>query len=221
MTKQIIPVPPSVRKNLIGQRFGHLTVINYAGRNQFDHHLWLCKCDCGGEKVSTTSSLCAGRTVACGCYNPSRTHGMSKTKEYKIWTAMVQRCTTPKHQAYEYYGGRGIKVCDRWRHSFENFLSDMGKRPSPDHSLDRIDNDGNYEPGNCRWATHREQTNNQRNNHVLAFNGESLTINQWAHRLGINDTTIHRRIELGWPIERILTETVGTGKRWRKPRRYG
>jgi len=215
MTQDIIPVPNTVKRNLLGQRFGKLTVIAYAGRNQFDHHLWLCRCDCGNEKTSTTSSLCAGRTIACGCYSPHRTHGMSKTPEYKIWTAMVQRCTTVKHQAYKDYGGRGIKVCERWRHSFENFLDDMGKRPSPLYSLDRIDNDGNYEPGNCRWATQTEQTNNQRNNHIVEFNGESLTINQWAEKTGINSTTIHQRIKRGWSIEQILTEPVAHGKRWR------
>jgi len=213
MTTKIIPVPKNAKNDLTGQRFGRLTVVGCVGRNQFDHVLWLCRCDCGNEKQATTSSLRGGRTVSCGCYSPSRTHGLSKTPEYKVWTAMVQRCTTAKHQAYKDYGGRGIKVCDRWRHSFENFLADMGPRPGKGYSLDRINNNGHYEPGNCRWATQTEQTNNHRNNHRLTLGGETLTINQWAKKLGVRDTAIHRRLAMGWTVERTLTEPVKYGKR--------
>jgi hypothetical protein len=213
MTDKIIPVPDSLKHNLTGRKFGRLSVLGYVGRNRFDHAQWLCRCECGNETVKTTSSLVSGRTVACGCYNASRTHGKAGTTEYQTWSAMIQRCTTPGHKAYPDYGGRGIKVCGRWRHSFENFYNDMGPRPGKKYSLDRIDNDGDYEPSNCRWTTQLEQMNNRRMNHRLTFNGENLTINQWAAKLGINSTAIHRRIALGWPVERILTEPVAYGRR--------
>jgi len=213
MTKKIIPIPNKRIKDLTGQRFGRLTVLGYCGRNRFENIEWLCRCECGNETVKTTSSLVSGRTVACGCYNASRTHGKAGTTEYQTWSAMIQRCTTPGHKAYPDYGGRGIKVCARWRRSFQNFLDDMGPRPGKEYSLDRIDNDGDYEPSNCRWTTQLEQMNNRRMNHRLTFNGENLTINQWAAKLGINSTAIHRRIALGWPVERILTEPVAYGRR--------
>lgn len=215
MTDKIIPVPKTIRNDLTGRKFGRLTVLGYAGRNRFDHIQWLCRCDCGNETVKTTSSLANGRTVACGCYNPSRTHGGVGKPEYQVWSAMVQRCTTPGHKAYPHYGGRGIKVCARWRHSFQNFYDDMGPRPGKGYSLDRIDNDGDYEPSNCRWATQRQQMNNCRINHRLTFNGQTMTINQWAAKTGINNTTIHQRLKHGWSIERTLTEPVAHGKRWK------
>lgn len=213
MTTKIIPVPDTVRKDMSGRRFGKLTVLGYVGRNKFDHHLWLCRCDCGNETLKTTSSLNSGRTVACGCYNASRKHGKVGTPEYATWSAMNQRCATPGHQAYADYGGRGIRVCDRWSHSFENFLADMGPRPGKGYSLDRIDNDGNYEPGNCRWSTQEQQMNNRRVNHKLTLNQRTMTVGQWAKETGIGVTTILRRLELGWSVERALTEKPAYGKR--------
>ena len=215
MTRKIIPIPNSIKNDLTGKTFGRLTVIGYVGRNQFDHFLWLCRCECGGEKVATTSSLNNGRTVACGCYNASKTHGMSNTPEYKAWRQMINRCTKPHNHAYPQYGGRGIKICSRWLESFENFYADMGPRPNDKHSLDRINNDGNYEPHNCRWAVSFDQMNNRRNCHYLTFNGQTLTIKQWAMKMGIGDTTIHQRLKLGWSVERALTETAEHGKRWK------
>jgi len=128
--------------------------------------------------------------------------------EYNSWSNMRQRCTNPKTQKYKYYGGRGITVCARWA-SFAHFLTDMGRKPTPKHSIDRINNDGNYEPSNCRWATHDQQMENTRSdrNHVITLNGQSLTITEWAATLGIERSVMYRRLKR-WPLERALTEPL-------------
>jgi hypothetical protein len=127
------------------------------------------------------------------------------TVEYRIWTNMLRRCRAGLRN----YGDRGVTVCDRWE-LFENFLADMGRRPSPDHSLDRIDNDGNYEPGNCRWSTRKEQMRNTRVNRRLTYRGESFTVAEWAERLNINATTIRTRLARGKSIERALSQRSHT-----------
>ncbi len=121
-------------------------------------------CDCGQAKVVRLAHLRHGKIVSCGCvgHAPKEKHGLRHIPEYLIWKAMNERCTRVKCQSFKNYGGRGIKVCDRWRHDFKSFYEDMGPRPSPNHSIDRKDNDGNYEPGNCRWATAVEQRHNRR-----------------------------------------------------------
>ena len=122
---------------------------------------------------------------------------------------MKARCVVPSASGYENYGGRGIVVCDRWLNSFENFLADMGERPSKAHSIDRYpDNDGNYEPSNCRWATRKQQTRNTRANRRISFCGETLCVAEWAERVGIHCDTIYDRLKLGWSIDRALTEPV-------------
>lgn len=131
------------------------------------------------------------------------THGRTKTSTYNIWLSMRQRCINPNNQAYDRYGGRGIKVCDRWLHSFENFLADMGERPRG-LTLERIDNDGDYGPGNCRWATYKEQGCNQRSNNRLTFQGETLTVAQWARKLGVRDQFLRVRLSRGWSVEETL-----------------
>ena len=133
---------------------------------------------------------------------------------HRVWRAMIQRCTNPRDPRFDSYGGRGIKVCDRWL-TFENWLSDMGPRPPGKgpggraiYSLDRKDNDGDYEPGNCRWSTMIEQGANMSRNRWLEFCGETLTLQQWSRRLGMNRMTIHRRLQKGWSIERAFTHPV-------------
>ncbi len=151
---------------MAGRKFGLMSVIARAPEN--DRHgnvRWECQCECGRPIVVLGSSLRTGNTTSCGlCLRAerTRTHGLSETRVYKTWTAMKDRCSNPKNKAYANYGGRGIAVCDRWMNSFESFYADVGDRPSDQHSIDRINNDGNYEPSNCRWATKSQQQSNQR-----------------------------------------------------------
>jgi hypothetical protein len=128
--------------------------------------------------------------------------------EYAVWSGMRARCTNPAGPNYAKYGGRGISVCTRWMEDFVHFLGDMGRAPTPQHSIERIDNDGNYEPDNCRWATAKEQANNRRSSRYLTFNGETATLSQWADRIGLSIGTLHARLTAGWPLERALTEPL-------------
>lgn len=131
-------------------------------------------------------------------------HAGIKSAEYRAWKGMNTRCYNPNRIDYDRYGGRGITVCERWW-SFENFLADMGEKPSPRHSIERRNNDGNYEPDNCYWATRREQNINTRRNHPLVLNGRTQLITDWAQELGIHHMTLYRRLESGWSVERTLT----------------
>lgn len=149
------------------------------------------QCDCGKIKVIRNADVLKGNNKSCGCNHDlfNTTHGASKTVEFVAWNSMKQRCYYLKAPMYENYGGRGIKVCDRWLNSFENFFEDMGKRPSPKHSLDRKEVNGNYEQSNCRWATPIEQANNRRSNVIVKFNNELMTIAECAR---INNVTANK-----------------------------
>lgn len=160
-------------------------------------------CDCGGKITVSISSVKTGHTKSCGCIK----HGMSKTREYRSWNGMRSRCNNKNGKSYKNYGGRGIKVCPRWD-SFEKFIKDMGKCPAG-KSLDRIDNNGNYEPSNCRWTSYEEQANNRRSNNLLTFKGKTRNIAFWAKETGINQRTIRSRVsQLGWTAEKALTKNT-------------
>lgn len=151
--------------DLSGKRFGRLVVIEKTDRRSGTNAIWKCKCDCGKETFVSSGNLRSENTTSCGCLNKELViiHGQYQSSEYYAWQHIKDRCYNLKNKRYKDYGGRGITVCDRWKDSFENFLADMGPKPSNKHSIDRIDNDGNYEPKNCKWSTATEQARNQRN----------------------------------------------------------
>jgi hypothetical protein len=161
------------------------------------------------------TSLRSGASASCGCLNRevttarNLTHGKSKTPVHNRWLMMLSRCRNPRDADFCHYGGRGIRVCDRWAASFEAFLADMGEPPAPRMEIDRIDNDGAYEPGNCRWATHKENLRHTRRSRFLEHDGLRLTVSQWAERLGIGEATIRTRIDrYGWSVADALTRPV-------------
>lgn len=165
-------------------------------------------CQCGNKFVSRKDAIKSGQTVSCGCYNAARitTHGLSKTPEYKAWQEMLQRCLNPVCTSYKNYGGRGITVCQQWR-DFYCFILDMGKRPSPKHSLDRKMNDRGYYPDNCRWATRSQQQQNKRNTRFVEYDGKIVSLALLARLNGLNPILVWTRVfQNGWPVERAITE---------------
>lgn len=188
--------------DLAGQRFGLLTAIQEAGRDSRGAITWLCKCDCGSDAVKAGSDLRKGHIKSCGC--AAATHRQSKTALYRRWASMIQRTTNPANKEYANYGGRGVTVCAEWR-SFEGFARDMGSGFSPELSLERIDNNLGYEPGNCRWATAQEQARNRRNSRLLTYRGETRPMVEWCELLGVSYGTVTTRLRLGWSAERALT----------------
>ena len=159
--------PANPTKDMTGEVYNSLTVVSLLGKRN-GKVFWLCRCQCGIERAAESYSLKSGRSIRCGACHAKRageikrTHGLSKTVEYRTWQAMKTRCYNPKSKWFEYWGGRGIEVCDRWRNNFDAFLADVGRRPGDGYSLDRIENDLNYQPGNVRWATQYEQAKNRR-----------------------------------------------------------
>lgn len=194
------------RIDLTGQRFAYLLVQEFAGSNKRNESLWLCKCDCGNTKIVRGAKLKEGEVKSCGCMHYPIKHGMTDTRLYHIWRTMKARCTDPNSVKFPYYGARGIKVCDDWLDSFESFCSwSMANGYADKLSIDRIDNDGNYCPENCRWATREEQANNTRTNRFIDFNGEKHTIAEWSRINGISKAALYHRLERGWSVEDALT----------------
>lgn len=190
-----------------------LTVLRFHERTA-TAYLWLCRCDCGAEKLIHGSSLKKLATKSCGCSTGKlrgaliATHGMSKSPEYRIWFGMRQRCENPKNGGFYLYGGRGITVCDRWNSSFEAFFSDMGTRPSSRHSIDRIDGNKGYYPENCRWANPREQSANTRIARLETLNGETFCVSEWSRRSGVNLNVLSSRLKRGLAIGDALALPV-------------
>lgn len=180
--------------DLTGNKIGRWAVIKEAERKGRVRY-WFCICECGTERDVCQSTLRNGESTSCGCLTIDRMtrHGLYKTKEFKVWSGMISRCEKPKNISYPLYGGRGIKVCDRWRRSFSFFINDMGMRPGKGYDLDRINPDGDYEPGNCRWATRSQNLQNRRYKSKSGYTGVYLVRNKYDSRIGFNG----KRIRLG------------------------
>lgn len=193
---------------LAGAVFGRLTVLAVGKPPGSYRYTAICRCECGTKEFKTRlDALTAGNTVSCGCYGREmhRTHGQTRSGLHSIWRHMINRCTDPKDRAYPDYGGRGISVCQRWL-AFENFVADMLPSRKPSLTLERNNNDGNYEPANCRWATRSEQADNRRMAITLTFSGKTQTIARWAEEIGINYQTLWTRLQVErWSVERALT----------------
>lgn len=201
---------------MIGERYGALTVIERAGSN--NGAVYLCECDCGRRVERRATSLRVkgrpGRSISCGCIVASATHRRTKTRLYRTWQNMRNRCHRPSVSGYRDYGARGISVCSEWFNSFESFAEWADANGYADNlTLDRIDCDGNYEPSNCRWATLTEQARNKRNNRVIEWGGLSLTPAEWSERLGVSYDAIQLRVTRGWSAERIMTQPFRAARR--------
>lgn len=202
--------------DLTGKVFGRWTVIQYAGYKR--GATWLCRCECGTMKEVRSDHLRYGKSTSCGCYKVTVTaketgvkitkHGMRRTRLYREWIGMKQRCSPScSADAYDRYYGRGIRVCAEWKDNFEAFAEwALAHGYSDTLTIDRIDNDGNYEPSNCRWATSTEQANNRSTSHIITSGGKSLTLKEWAKELGVNYNTLKNRIARGGSIETIIKE---------------
>ncbi len=206
--------------DLLGKRFGKLRVVaQLKERRHGGKKVWLCRCDCGGRATPPTGALTSGNTRSCGCTRGSpsgRGHGHARvgklTPEYIAWQGIKDRCHNPRGQHWSNYGGRGIKVCGRWRESFAAFLEDVGERPGPDHSIDRKDNDGDYDPRNVRWATRKQQNRNTRRNRVVTHRGQTMTLIEWSEVLGVSYEALRLRLRSGWSIEKTLSTPVRVRK---------
>lgn len=215
------PIPTNkLFENLTGKRYLRLVVVSFYGKRVSPcgtvHYLWLCRCDCGVYVIVFTLSLKRGATTSCGCRKAevtssrSKTHGMSHSPEYGIWSGMLQRCFNRNDHAWHDYGGRGITVYEGWlgKGGFAAWLDYMGPRPSPLHEIDRIDNNGNYEPGNVRWATTKQQSRNTRRNRLVTWLGQTKCVVEWEEALGFPHNVLMQRLNYGWSINRAFTQPV-------------
>ena len=210
---------PLQEQDLTGKRFGRLTALYHGHHGPFV--VWHCLCDCGKTTITRAIRLIHNQTKSCGCANVHpKTHGMTKTPTWGSWKAMRGRVSNPNTAGYKRYGGRGITIDPRWQ-KFENFLADMGECPSSEYSLDRIDPNGNYERGNCRWATAKEQAVNRTNTVRLLYQGNNLTLDEWAELTGLHRQTIRDRVfKYQWTVEQALSlapRPESQRKKQRKP----
>lgn len=212
MPKDFIPLPPRAR-DLTGQRFGRLLALGPVRPHPTSKLMWLCQCDCGNNKVVNGSHLLTGKTVSCNCFRIEQTiatstrHGLYGTWLYFRWSHIVSRCHNPLNPRYQDYGGRGIHLFAAWRESVELFCSYVSELEhfGQDRTLDRINNDRGYEPGNVRWATTTEQNRNTRHNKLITFGSKTQCAAAWEEELGLRNGQIHDRMSRGWSAERALT----------------
>lgn len=192
-------------KDLTGVVFGRLTVLETSGKCEYGRYLWKCECECGNLSIVRSGNLVKGITTSCGCFRREQRvkaltiHGQAtvkiRTPEFTAWSQMRERCNNKNTVCYKNYGGRGIAYCKRWE-KFENFYADMGKKPSPRHSLDRFPNrDGDYKPSNCRWATPKQQNGNRRSNRWIEYNGRKKILADWATELGVTHSHIRQMLK--------------------------
>ena len=212
------PIHMEKVRNLEGQRFGKLVAVECVGRDRHKNALWLCRCDCGREKVVVSRSLVSGNSKSCGCLETGRfmngvgriMHGGSGERLYRVWGGMRNRCYDKNRPDYPNYGGRGIRVCDEWLHdysAFRDWAYANGYDPSlsgKECSIDRIDVDGDYCPENCRWVSMKVQTFNKRNTHRIEYRGKMITLTEASELCGIIPNTISERIKRGWPVEKAI-----------------
>lgn len=199
------------KANLIGRKYGRLTVMEFSHSNK--GAIWKCRCECGNMTYAKTAALKNGHKKSCGCLcdetrvEVSTKHGLCHTPTYTTWDSMIQRCNNPNNENYHRYGGRGISVCDRWL-KFENFIEDIGLRP-PRFTLDRIDNDKGYFKENCRWISQKRQSNNTSRNVKITYDGETHSLSEWAEKLHIHKGTLRNRIfRSQWPVEKAFFKEV-------------
>lgn len=199
--------------DISGVRFGSLTALYSTGLSIHGSKVWKFRCDCGNEIERVSGNVKSGHTKSCGCLKSgvSKTHGMSNTAMYLRWLNMRRRCEDENSDNFENYGGRGIKVCERWQ-SFQNLLDDMGEPTFSGAQIDRRDNDGDYEPSNCRWVTPKQNAGNRSNNRILTIDGEALSIVEWSDRSGISYSTIWARLQRGWSSKDAVFLPIGAKK---------
>lgn len=214
-SSEIIPCPiPTDKKfrNLSGLRFGRLLVQAFYGQRARASY-YTCRCDCGTVKIVSAADMKMGKIVSCGCFSRemsrkigenNATHGKSKTATYKSWSSMRDRCLNPNDSNFSEYGGRGLKICDRWLASFENFYDDMGERPA-ELTIERRDNELGYSPENCYWGTRKQQQRNRRNNRLVTYNGMTMCVTAWDEHLGFPLNTVGQRLTRGWSVEKAIT----------------
>lgn len=208
--------------DLTGQVFGYLSVLRRAPSakrmNGGAQTMWVCRCECGKEIIAKGQKLRAGVKKSCsldGHVFRIKTDAASLRPEYRSWEGMWRRCTDENANKYAIYGGRGILVCDRWK-DFKLFINDLGCRPTLAHTIDRIDTNGNYEPGNCRWATRKEQARNMRHNVYVQHEGERILLVELVENLGLNRAAIFGRMRMGWPLAKALVLPIRPRKKNRK-----
>ena len=198
-------LPPKA-KNHAGKRFGLLIVNEYAGKDKYGKSLWRCLCDCGKEITTLANTLISNKAVSCGsCSKKARAKPYRKTALYRKYWSMIDRCQNQTSKVWDRYGGRGIKVCDRWRNSFDAFVEDMGV-PKPKMTIERIDNNKGYSPENCKWATMQEQQRNRRDTVKLSFAGQTKCLAEWAKDLAVSPQAIAYRLKAGYSVDDALSK---------------